>query len=359
MTTTKEGWHTVEDGTKLYTKTWSVRFPSVLSEQVKLTGLQPANIIRARLVFVHGFSDHCNAYYNLFPTLSSRGIQVLAYDQRGWGRSVARSSERGLTGPTSLVLSDLTSFLKSCLHATTTADTVLTPPLFLMGHSMGGAEILMYAFTGPSSITSHITGYLSEAPHIALHPSLTPTRGTNFAGKLAAKLLPNTQLVRKLDEKLLSRDVDVQRAFVEDELCHDTGTLEGLSGLMDRAAALQGGKVRLSQAANERRELRIWVGHGTADRITDPEVSRRWVEGLGEQVADKEFKAYDGWYHKLHAEPGEAKQIFANDVADWILARVPSEAGEEERSQEGNPSSGLRLSNVKEKRDSAGSKSKL
>ena len=31
---------------------------------------------------------------------------------------------------------------------------------------------------------------------------------------------------------------------------------------------------------------------------------------------------YPGWFHKLHAEPGEDKITFANDVANWIIARA-------------------------------------
>jgi len=66
-------------------------------------------------------------------------------------------------------------------------------------------------------------------------------------------------------------------------------------------------------------DLKIWLGHGTADRTTYFAASEKFMKKL--RVKDKEFKAYDGWYHKLHAEPGEDKLTFANDVADWIIAR--------------------------------------
>ena len=33
---------------------------------------------------------------------------------------------------------------------------------------------------------------------------------------------------------------------------------------------------------------------------------------------------YIGWFHKLHAEPGEDRFTFANDVADWIIKRTQS-----------------------------------
>lgn len=61
----EEGWHTSDDGRKLYTKTWPAEGPA-----------------HARLVFIHGFSDHINTYGDFFPYLASKGIEVYAFDQR-------------------------------------------------------------------------------------------------------------------------------------------------------------------------------------------------------------------------------------------------------------------------------------
>ncbi|KAF1991897.1 alpha/beta-hydrolase [Aulographum hederae CBS 113979] len=295
--TSVEGWHTVEDETQLYTKTWN-----------------PAGEIKARVVFIHGFSDHCNTYGNFFPYLASRNIQVLTLDQRGWGRSAQTPSHRGLTGPTSLVLSDISSFLTSLLSSTTT-------PLFLMGHSMGGAEILTYAAEGPASIRAHIRGYLAESPFIAFAPAMKPSPVLVFLGRLAGKVLPRRQMKNPIKPELVSRDEAVCQAYREDELCHDTGTLEGLAGMIARARGLEGGEILVGDKAGEGERTRLWVGHGTGDLICDYEGTKRWFDKLGEGIEDKEFKSYEGWYHKLHAEPGEMKEIYANDVADWILKR--------------------------------------
>lgn len=186
-------------------------------------------------------------------------------------------------------MSDITAILSSQIPSAV--------PLFLMGHSMGGAEVLTYAAVGPAHVRKHIRGYLAEAPLIALHPSAAPSRLTVIAGRLASMLLPSRQLVSKLDEKVLSRDPEVVRLYVEDELCHDTGTLQGLAGMLDRGAHLVSGRVKLPVDDNgEGGQLRIWVGHGTEDRVTSFEASRKWMEEL--KVEDKEFKAYEGWYHK-------------------------------------------------------------
>ncbi|KAI9875633.1 MAG: hypothetical protein M1830_008188 [Pleopsidium flavum] len=192
---------------------------------------------------------------------------------------------------------------------------------------MGGAEVLLYAARGPAPIRAQIAGYLAEAPFIALHPDSQPSRLKVALGRVAGRWMPQRQMEQKLDAWKLCRDEGVCRAWVEDGLCHDMGTLEGLSGMLERGEDLERGQVGL-----EGEGVRVWVGHGSGDLVTSFEASRRFVEGLG--LKDKEFRAYEGFclvVHgggtrltgagAVHAEPGEDKITFANDVARWILAR--------------------------------------
>ncbi|THW83468.1 alpha/beta-hydrolase [Aureobasidium pullulans] len=297
--TTFEGTHKTDDGVELYTKTWKVS----------------GDAAKARMLFVHGFSDHCNNYPVFFEHLANQGIDVHAFDQRGWGRSVTKKHDRGLTGPTTRVLADITSMLHTLLP---------TPiPLFIMGHSMGGAEILHYASTGPSEILSQIRGFISSAPLIALHPSTRPFRSTVLAGRLAGRVLPKFQLVQKLEPKWLSRDPEQNKLWEQDELCHDTGTLEGLAGMLDRGIQLESFKVMPRDSAGEGGKIRLLALHGTGDHVNDFAATKAYVEKS--ELSDKELRTYDGWYHNMHAEPGDDKLMFANHVSEWILSRLGPE----------------------------------
>ncbi|KAL8722907.1 MAG: hypothetical protein Q9225_000677 [Loekoesia sp. 1 TL-2023] len=294
MVSTEEGTHFCTDGIKLYTKTW-----------------KPTGDPLAKIVFVHGFSDHCNAYLDLFPYLASRKILVHAFDQRGWGRSVSKISERGLTGATPQVLDDINSVLKSQLPSII--------PLFLMGHSMGGGEVLLYdqlyAASGPRDMKLQISGYICESPLIAIHEDTEPSKIVVIMGRLASKILPRRQMVQRIEPKFLCRDEELCKEFEADELCHDTGTLEGLAGMLQRTQDLDGGRLPTGDLEG----CSLWVGHGTEDRVTSFKATARFMDRI--PIKDKTFKIYDGYYHKLHAEPGDDKLIFARDVADWVLAR--------------------------------------
>ncbi|USW47893.1 Putative serine aminopeptidase, S33, alpha/Beta hydrolase [Septoria linicola] len=294
-----EGSLVTDDNVSLYTRTWSC----------------PEETLKARLVFVHGFSDHCNFYGILFPTLAKQGIKTYAYDQRGWGRSVKQQSDKGNTGNTERILGDLTCFLKQILDHETEKEL----PLYLMGHSMGGGEVLHYAANGPRDITSRIRGYLCEAPFIALHEESRPWKPTVVLGRLASKIVPQRQMVQKLDAKKLCRDADVVKEWEDDELCHDTGTLECLAAMLDRAAELEEGKAVIKEGSGEGGKTRLWVGFGTGDYVLSYGSCEKWFKGL--KIEDKEFRAYEGWTHKLHSEPGDDKKMFAADVSKWILDR--------------------------------------
>jgi len=154
---------------------------------------------------------------------------------------------------------------------------------------MGGAETLVYAAEGPASVRARIRGYVVESPWVGLNPKAQPWGITIAAGRLASKVIPHVQMVQKLDVTTISRDPEVQRSFEEDDLCHDTGTLEGFAGMLDRAAGLLSGKTRVTEGS-------FWVGHGTGDLVCAYDATRTWFEGL--EVKDKTMVSYDGYYHR-------------------------------------------------------------
>ncbi|KAJ5971945.1 uncharacterized protein N7479_001863 [Penicillium vulpinum] len=301
---TEESVHILPDGLEVYTKTWKTSEPPV-----------------AVVAFIHGFSDHCNAYNDLFPTLASAGIEVRSFDQRGWGRSVKSTSDRGDTGPTSQVLSDIHSFLQSL-------PSRPDVPLFLMGHSMGGGQVLNYIFhpespyNGDNSNRPKFAGVLLYSPLVAIDPSSRPSKLLIAAGRLVAKLIPHKQRFSPLDPDLLSRNKETVKECVADELCHDTATFGGLAGMLDRGIWLE----KMFTAGNGgwvKTELPIWFAHGDADLITNYSATKTLADGLTKKGGDVKFCTYEGAYHKLHAELPETTEKFFADVKAFILGKVP------------------------------------
>lgn len=272
---------------------------------------QPEGPIKAKLIFVHGFSEHINRYNDFFPKLAEKGIQVFSWDQRGWGRSVSKPAQKGLTGPTTLVISDAAAFVKDKLPAKGDVSAV---PTFVMGHSMGGGEILTLA--GDSQYTElvgQVRGWILECPLVGFPAGEEPSSIKVFAGRLAGRLLPKQQLKHVVPPEYLSRDEAVVQAVRDDPLCHNTGTLEGLASLLDRTALLSSGRFQLGKHVKS-----VLLTHGTEDRACSHDAAVKFLNQQ-QNVGDKTTKSYNGAYHQLHAD--HCKDEFTNDVVNWILER--------------------------------------
>lgn len=262
----------------------------------------------AQAFFLHGFSDHCNAYFSFPPTLALAGIEFFSFDQRGWGRSCgSNKAQWGVSGDTRQLFADIDELLLLRLSAHPGL------PLFLVSHSMGGGTGLAYAHSGAHR--DKLAGVVAWSPMIDFAAESRPSVFMLAAGKLAARIFPGYQMLNRLNATAMSRDAEACRVFANDQLCHDTGTLLGIAEMLDRGKGLRDKSVVKRFPEN----LPVLVAHGTGDKVTDCEASRKFVDML--EVKDKTFKAYDGWYHKLHAEPEEDRAMFANDVVEWIRAR--------------------------------------
>lgn len=218
-----------------------------------------------------------------------------------------KPSEKGDTGPTSLVLADLVEVIRSELPSEV--------PVFVMGHSMGGGEVLTLIGTYEYlDLMSQIRGWLVESPFIGLTQKPNPV--TVFAGRIAGKVLPHHQIKHVIPAIELSRDPLVQKSIEEDPMCDGTGTLEMFANMLDRGSNLVDGKTKMNKGVQA-----LWHAHGTADKATSYPASKKWFE---QQTAleDKTFKSYEGEYHQLHADLPETRVVFYKDVGDWILLKT-------------------------------------
>lgn len=228
-------------------------------------------------------------------------------------------------------MADLHFFLQSLVPFTQQGSI----PLFLMGHSMGGMNSLYYALNPESpyhNTTSNkdfkLAGVVSIAPLVAIHPTTQPLKIIEYAGRLAAKLVPKWTMVQDIDPMWVSRDDAVVEAIRKDALlCHKTGTFEALAGMLERGAWLDGlhkdasggggGGVIAAVADNVPPLL---VAHGTSDRITWFDATKRMFEAV--QVKDKTFKEYDGGYHKLTNDTHGVAEQFTADVVEWVNGKI-------------------------------------
>ena len=115
----------------------------------------------ANLLFFHGNGEIVADYDDLGPLYNARGLNLLAVDYRGYGRSSGTPSVAAMMADCHLILDYCRDWLK---------DNAYSGPLILMGRSLGSASVLELAAAHPDRIQGLIieSGFAYAAPLLRL-----------------------------------------------------------------------------------------------------------------------------------------------------------------------------------------------
>jgi acylglycerol lipase len=250
---------------------------------------------RAVLIVVHGLRDHSTRYGELAEHLVGQGFAVHAFDLRGHGHS---EGVRVHIDSFEEYLTDLGLFLERVRQREPGR------PVFLLGHSMGGAIVTLFTVEKKPGIQ----GVVLSAP--ALKPGADVSKALIATTKVIGGVLPNLKVL-ELDPKQFSRDPAVVKENETDPLIFQQG------GPARTASRLLGALNTISERMEEV-STPVLVMHGTADTVTDPEGSKALVKSA--RSTDKTLKLYHGLYHDLLHEPEKAEVI--GDVTQWLKERM-------------------------------------
>ncbi|XXF76956.1 lysophospholipase [Myxococcaceae bacterium GXIMD 01537] len=250
---------------------------------------------RAALIVMHGLRDHSNRYGELAEHLVGQGFAVHAFDLRGHGRS---EGVRVHIDSFDEYVTDLERFVALV------REREPGRPVFLLGHSMGGAIVTTYLLDRKPDIQ----GLVLSAP--ALKPGAKVSGALITTTRVLGGVLPNLKVL-DLDPKEFSRDPAVVRENETDPLIFQKpGPARTASRLLTTFEALS---QRMEEVA-----VPLLVLHGTADTVTDPEGSKALVKRA--RSTDKTLKLYEGLYHDLLHEPEKAR--VTADTVEWLVAHA-------------------------------------
>ncbi len=250
----------------------------------------PESGCRAVVCLVHGLGEHSGRYQHVGEAFTAQGLGLYTFDLRGHGRSGGRRSHT----PSYEALLDDIDLLIDAAQAEQPGV-----PLFLYGHSLGGALVINHVLRREPPIL----GAIASAP--ALRPGFEPPRWKLAIGRLAARLWPTLRLASELDPTAISRDPEVVERYLSDPLMNRSLTA-GLG-----MAVIDEGERALAEAG--RLAVPLLLMHGTGDRLTDVEASRRFADAAGDLCT---LRLFEGLYHEPHNEPEKA-EVF-QCVFDWI-----------------------------------------
>jgi acylglycerol lipase len=255
---------------------------------------KPDASANAVIVIVHGAGEHGGRYEHVAARLVAAGYAVYAPDHRGHGRS---------EGPRALIerLDDAVADVDGVVGMG--ADRHPGLPVFMLGHSMGGAIALRYALAHQD----RLAGLILSAPLAALEAVPAPLR---LVGRALSAVAPRTPLIA-IDASLVSRDPAVVTAYRDDPLVLH-GKLPARTAA-ELADAVEGFPHTVGQIT-----IPVLILYGTADGLCPPAGSVMLGERIGS--AEKTVRSYDGLFHEILNEP--EREAVLDDVLGWLSARM-------------------------------------
>uniref|UniRef100_A0A8I3X3V6 Monoglyceride lipase n=1 Tax=Callithrix jacchus TaxID=9483 RepID=A0A8I3X3V6_CALJA len=152
---------------------------------------KPTGTPKALIFVSHGAAEHCGRYDELAQMLKGLDLLVFAHDHVGHGQS---EGER-------MVVSDFHVFVRDVLqHVDSVQKDYPGLPVFLLGHSMGGAIVILTAAERPG----FFAGMVLISPLVLANPESATTFKV-LAAKVLNLVLPNLSL-GPIDSSVLSRN---------------------------------------------------------------------------------------------------------------------------------------------------------
>ncbi len=250
---------------------------------------------KAVFLLVHGFGEHAGRYGFFYDYFLPRGFAVYTMDNRGHGESAGR---RGHVSSYDDYVEDLR------FRAIETFRAAGERKVFLVGHSNGGLIALRYALKYPDGLA----GVIVSGPLLKL--AIEAPRWKTALGIVTSVIAPTLTMANEIVPERLSRDEEVQKAYLADPLVHHvvssrwfTEMNKACADALDRASTMTVPSLML---------------HGEADELCSIYGTRMFHHSL--RSGDAEIRSYEGYRHEIFNEIGKEK-VFA-DIENWVEPRV-------------------------------------
>ncbi|XP_053576801.1 monoglyceride lipase isoform X2 [Bombina bombina] len=270
-----------EDGQHLYCKYW-----------------KPSGVPRALVFIVHGAGEHCCRYDDVADFLTNLNFLVFSHDHVGHGQS---EGER-------MTVSDFQVFVRDGLqHVDLMKKEHPDLPMFICGHSMGGAISILMVKERPTDFS----GVILISPLVLPNPESASSFKV-FVAKILNHVLPNFSL-GCIDPNCVTRNKKEVESYASDSLVYHGGLKVSFGVQLLNATS------RVEKALPEF-SVPLLLFHGTADKLCDIKGSHLMMDKIPSE--DKTMKVYENSFHALHKELPEVSTSVFEEIESWLLQRI-------------------------------------
>jgi alpha-beta hydrolase superfamily lysophospholipase len=256
----------------------------------------PSNEPKAVTLIVHGLGEHSSRYEHVAQFLNGHNCAVYSFDHRGHGKS---SGSRGDIPSYKIAGDDIDSLIQFI------QKDFPTLPIFLYGHSLGGAIVLYYGLTRN---TSAVKGIICTSPGLASGVPVPPLK-LRFA-KIMAAIAPKITVNNGLDVENISHDKAVVEKYNNDPLVHPLISARLAMELVSK------GEWMIANANQFKYPLLLL--QGGKDHLVDPKATASFARAASQiNILYKEFPEF---FHEMHNETGNSE--FLNTIVSWLNEQI-------------------------------------
>ncbi len=268
-----------------------------------LRAWMPPGEPKALIIGVHGFNDYSNAFAPPAPYFNRHGIGVIAYDQRGFGRT----PQTGIWAGEQNLAADLREAVRAV------RKQYPHTPVYVLGESMGGA-VAIVAMARPDF--PRVNGLILAAPAIWGGKSMNGFFRASLW--LLAHTMPATTIESTSNNlKILASDnIEMLYALGRDPLVIKKTRIDAVYGMMHLMDS--------AYTHIEALHTPVLLLYGAKDQIIPP---RPVKDALLNLRAPYTFAYYENGYHMLLRDL-QAKVVLS-DIVAWThnhQAPLPSGA---------------------------------
>ncbi|MDR1711739.1 MAG: lysophospholipase [Propionibacteriaceae bacterium] len=243
---------------------------------------------KALVVIVHGLCEHLGRYDYLTARLTAQGYAVFRFDHRGHGRS---AGQKVYYTDYNEITDDTNAAFEVARHE------VHGLPTFVIGHSMGGYAVALFA-----------TKYPHKPTGVILSGALT-RYNKQIVGPLPLAIDPQQYLPNELSAGVCSDPLVAER-YVADPLVEKYMSVGLINSWANGLAYLKANPDQFTAPA--------LILHGTEDGLVAEEDSRQLFEEIASK--DKGLRIYEGMQHEIFNEFRKDEVIA--DVISWLDRHV-------------------------------------
>ncbi|XP_041445303.1 monoglyceride lipase L homeolog isoform X4 [Xenopus laevis] len=259
---------------------------------------KPSGSPRALMFIVHGAGEHCCRYDDLAQILTALNFLVFSHDHVGHGQS---EGER-------MTIHDFHIFVRDNIqHLDLMKKQYPDLPIFMCGHSMGGAIAILTVDERPDDFS----GLILISPLVLPSPQ-SATSFKVFAAKLLNYVLPNLSL-GSIDPSFVSRNKKEVEAYTTDPLVYHGGMKVSFGVQLLNATS------RVEKAL-PLFKVPVLLFHGTLDKLCDIRGSHVMIDTI--QSEEKTLKVYEGAFHALHKELPEVTSSVFQEIESWLQQKL-------------------------------------